>query len=1231
MYQQVGTINDLLLSVENKKYILPAIQREFVWKPEQICQLFDSMMQGYPFGTFLFWKVEDNKVNDFKFYQFMQNFDEQNNYLCTVYKDIPQKEHIAVLDGQQRITSLNIALKGSYTLKIGHKVKKMSLYLNLFGDGDPDNNSLYNFKFLTEEEAASRNSNHYWLKVSDFLDGKDKQSSIGRSFSVIGEIASFLALNPQFNKDISGNSMQLHAQKLIGSLVSILNTENLIFAYEEKEQNLDKVLNIFIRMNSGGTPLSYSDLLLSFAVTQWSKLNARDEINDLLQEIEEASEFQFSKDLILRAGLMLSEVNNLSFKLSNFSKDNMVKMENHWEQIKQSFISSCKLLKDFGFDHRTLVYDVAILPIVYFVYRKYCQNLDGKIIKIDKNDAKLIKKWLIETLLKKGIWSSNLESMLIHIRKAIGINPTEFQYERIKEAMQEKDKTLNFTEEDIQNLCQLKYGKDNELKALLLLVFPNSQLVRTHIDHIFPKSIFTLKKMQKLKILNDGSNKLQNLANTIANLQLIPATVNIQKNATQPAEWLDEFYENDLQSKALYLSSQLIEEVPQDLNEFENFHQQRRERIAVKLRKLLDVKSINNSVKNHPDLAALKLCRAPFTEDQNKFLDKMTSWMEVEDQVINYHFIMNDVFNFTFNKKVNSQPADSIKSAIIVKLLELVDGFDKTKDIIGQAYQSGYFMLDTEQSLTSFELDEHLNRDLDSFIAYADSRSVNIIKARCGFDGLQSQTLEEIGQNMQVTRERIRQIERSAFQNFRERLSLTIDTIWENLNQHADHQFLTAYPKTASRFTDPNDFLNFIALLCEFDKNELSYIIYPDINVHAILQDWFLTNKAPMPYSEALYSIVESAGCTEQVARNSLNYAAQNAEICFAGQTIESGIYPKNFNKVYSIIQAALSFPNGANFRELYEQANLEGFSKALFNVDRLDHAINDAVEQDYVFQSDRGGYCHMNYFKINSVEYPAILKEVKKILESKPNSESLHLRMQAYDSSDLLKQYDYFSVRHLVRNLGLDYGIYFTGKSGTDTISLDQEVKPQGQLQIILSWLEQSKRPLTRDEIAKKIRSGSANHASFYLNELMNNGDVVRVSALEYTTPAKAYNGIDIMKLYQDIITYLQSVEKFVDIGIVTEKLNLKYHFNYPKAWYLHLVKTVSKTDCAQYIYSFHNLISLDEAVRNVTIHQIIRDNFQDFTDFGEIYRVVSQQVIAGKTEIYNAVNNVKASLANS
>jgi hypothetical protein len=179
-----------------------------------------------------------------------------------------------------------------------------------------------------------------------------------------------------------------------------------------------------------------------------------------------------------------------------------------------------------------------------------------------------MKNWLLISLLKKGIWTSNLESLLVHIRKAINEDLSIFSVENIKQAMADKDKSLVFSEEDVKNLCDLRYGKDNEIKALLLLVFPDSRLMETHIDHIYPKSIFTSAKMKRLNIQNDGTNKLQILANNVANLQLIPGSVNIDKGEATAA-WLDNYFEDE-SSKKVY-TSQLIDDLSIDLNQFESF------------------------------------------------------------------------------------------------------------------------------------------------------------------------------------------------------------------------------------------------------------------------------------------------------------------------------------------------------------------------------------------------------------------------------------------------------------------------------------------------------------------------------------------------------------------------------------------------------------------------------------------------------------------------------------
>ena len=42
----------------NRDIYLPAIQREFVWDPNLVQRLFDSIMSDFPIGSFLYWRLE---------------------------------------------------------------------------------------------------------------------------------------------------------------------------------------------------------------------------------------------------------------------------------------------------------------------------------------------------------------------------------------------------------------------------------------------------------------------------------------------------------------------------------------------------------------------------------------------------------------------------------------------------------------------------------------------------------------------------------------------------------------------------------------------------------------------------------------------------------------------------------------------------------------------------------------------------------------------------------------------------------------------------------------------------------------------------------------------------------------------------------------------------------------------------------------------------------------------
>lgn len=1217
MYQQIGSINELLLKVEEDKYILPAIQREFVWKPEQICQLFDSIMQGYPFGTFLFWSIEKQNVNQYKFYKFMLDYDEKNNQYCELYHNIPNENHIAVLDGQQRITSLNVGLRGSYTNKYG---KKTHLYINVFGQPDPDNNTTYDFKFLSTEDAQKKDANNYWVKVSEMLNGVSKNKSTRYLMLVSRELAIFLERNfPQYSKE-EQDTILGEAESLLSDLNVHINNENSLSAYTEQEQDIEKVLSIFIRMNSGGTALSYSDLLLSFTVTQWTKLNAREEINELLEGIKEDSGFKFEKDLILRAGLMLGEVGNLSFKLSNFSKENIVFMEEHWEDVKESFHITTQMLKEFGIDNQTLIHDVAILPIVYYVFINILKNPDNVKYKIPSNEKIKIKNWILMSFLKRGVWTSNLESLLVHIRKTISENLLEFPIDDIMKAMSEKEKSLLFNEDDIRNLCNLRYGKDNEIKSLLLLVFPDSRLLETHIDHIYPKSIFTPAKMKKLQIANDGTNKLQVLSNTIANLQLIPGSVNIDKKATQPAAWLDNYFESE-SSKEMYMASQLIDSLSTDLNQFEAFCLNRKEKIESKLRKILNVKELNTSYKNDPILGRLKLNQAKLSPTQIKFMEKIGVWLNIDERNINLNFILNELPNLNFTTKVDREPANTVKNGIIINLYQLLETFDKTKDMKQQSYESGYFKVDEQDSLSTFDLDRYISEDLESFIQYGDLRETDILKKRFGLEKTKPMTLEEIGEIINVTRERVRQVEKKALVNLRKSMRVSISTIWENLNQNATNEMEMLYPLLASKFLDIKNFLAFLDLLCDFQKNDLSKIIFPEINIKDFIEEWSLWNKLPIPKSEAIALIQDNIGCTSQVAHNAILHNVNEGILRIITDNGEECIIPNLLPKMPAVVQAALHFNDSQNFREIHLKANELRICSSIFPNERQDHAINEAVENNLLFQSDRGSYTHINYFPIPEASYSDILTEVKNILERKNNT--ANLRMEIYQVSPLLQSYEYFTIRHLIRNFGVDYGIYFNGKSGADTISLQEGVEPQGQLQTILNLMQSSGKPVTRSSLAKQIRSGSENHASLYLNELMEIGKVVRISAHDYALADNAFKDIDVKNVLSDIVNILQHYNKPVEVGILAEKINLRYHLSYPKVWYLHLIKNQS-TLMGFNIYTYHNLISLHD-IDELSVHKLIRSLDIELNQFDKIYSHISKHIVVGKTEVRNAINNIR------
>jgi hypothetical protein len=93
--------------------VIPELQRPYVWTPNQVSLLIDSLIRGWPFGTLLMWKVNHEELNGIPHRTFWRTIDRtKDGEEVDMMRRNPPAMYQMVLDGQQRLQSLILALGG---------------------------------------------------------------------------------------------------------------------------------------------------------------------------------------------------------------------------------------------------------------------------------------------------------------------------------------------------------------------------------------------------------------------------------------------------------------------------------------------------------------------------------------------------------------------------------------------------------------------------------------------------------------------------------------------------------------------------------------------------------------------------------------------------------------------------------------------------------------------------------------------------------------------------------------------------------------------------------------------------------------------------------------------------------------------------------------------------------------------------------------------------------------
>lgn len=572
------SISDAIANIESRKFLLPAIQRKFVWSSGQIEVLFDSIMRDYPINSFMMWNVTSEKTkNSYKFYEFLKEyrafFKDENPFFNTRgYSDF-----MAIIDGQQRLTSLYLGLKGTYAYKMPRKWWKdnedclptRKLYLNLTSalPKDDDRKMTYNFGFLSQPEVNKLSQSQDLFLVNDIYLYQDQDA-----------LEDYMS--ERNRKDVTDVKF---AKKTLRKLREVVFKDKLINYYQEENQDIDIVLDIFIRTNSGGEPLSFSNLLMSITTANWKK-DARKEFKILIDAVY-ANNFIISADLILKCCLVLFN-DNIKFQVANFDAQSVSVFDDNWERIKKCIEVTFELLKKWGFNDSSLRAKNAVIPIVYYIYHNEIEDEICKDIKhIEEKNA--IRKWLCISLLK-GVFGGQSDSVLTGIRKVLKSNFKKqiFPFEQIKAEFASNDaKSLTLSDEVIDDILKTQKDAPNSY-AILALLYSHLRYdsIAYHKDHLHPAAKFCKLKESDFSSKEDYDfYRTAEHWNSILNLQLLDGSTNESKNDEDLSEWV--------KNKNIDLKSHLIPEgVSLDFKDFRIFIEKRKELLATTIKAIVGEK-----------------------------------------------------------------------------------------------------------------------------------------------------------------------------------------------------------------------------------------------------------------------------------------------------------------------------------------------------------------------------------------------------------------------------------------------------------------------------------------------------------------------------------------------------------------------------------------------------------------------------------------------------------------
>ena len=539
---------DLISEIQKGQIKIPKFQRDFVWSIDKTAKLLDSILKGYPIGTFILWETNE-RLNDIK--------NIGNLELPPIPDDIKVQY---VLDGQQRITSLYAAFLGASIQKEGEK--KITDYGSIFVDleGNIENNDE---QIILPQEPESKN-----ITLNALLNSK---------YSILRERYS----NDEIDK--------------IQEYKETFTTYDFSTVVLRKE-DIDSAIEVFTRINTGGQTLTLFEIMSAKTYDEEQNFDMQAKFQKLLKELEVSKYETISISVILNVlSLILSKNKECKRKVVlQLDKQSIIDI---WDDVISALKESIDYFRSvYRIPVSTLLpYDALLVPFSYFFYFQK-EKPKGKQIKYLEEFF-----WRISLSYR---YSSSTESKLAQDIKRIDqiLREKRPNYDELKVFLNSPQDLIE-TGFSAGNsyckavLCLLAYYEPKDFRDNGKVILDNSWLKMANsknYHHFFPKSY-----LKKQGIGNE---------NSIVNITLVGADLNKRKiRAKAPSIYIQDFLDEN-EGLTNSIKSHLIENIDDFgiySDDYSVFLEKRAKAIFKALKNRIELK--NKEVVEDPELKELIL------------------------------------------------------------------------------------------------------------------------------------------------------------------------------------------------------------------------------------------------------------------------------------------------------------------------------------------------------------------------------------------------------------------------------------------------------------------------------------------------------------------------------------------------------------------------------------------------------------------------------------------------